>query len=265
LTTILVVDEHGEGYPVAFCYSNHVDQRAMEVFFRVVRDTTDCDISDVVLMTDDAEAYSNAWKVVMGLPKSVLLCAWHIDRAWRKNLNKISGDRELKASVYKFLRTLLEERSIEKFRAMMAQFDAACLDDARLVAFRTYFNLYTSRPQAWAYCFRLGLHVHHNMHLEAMHRVLKHVYMEGRRVRRMDESIAAVMAMLRDKTFDRLLKLLKGKANKHVIGIRTRHSRAEGLSVESVSQEGDGRYLVQGSELYVVRKSETVPHEACVH
>ena len=26
LTTVLAIDEHGEGFPVAFCYSSHVDE-----------------------------------------------------------------------------------------------------------------------------------------------------------------------------------------------------------------------------------------------
>ena len=39
-------------------------------------------------------------------------------------------------------------------------------------------------PQLWAYCYHIGLHVHHNLHLEAMHRVLKHVHMQGHKVKR---------------------------------------------------------------------------------
>ena len=33
LTTVMVIDDHGEGFPVAFCYSNHMHTEAMEVFF----------------------------------------------------------------------------------------------------------------------------------------------------------------------------------------------------------------------------------------
>ncbi len=79
LTTLLVIDDHGEGYPVAFCFSNHANQRAMEAFLVAVKQAVKYSIDNVVLMSDDAEAYRNAWLAVMGSPKAELLCAWHIE------------------------------------------------------------------------------------------------------------------------------------------------------------------------------------------
>ena len=108
---ILAIDEHGEGYPVAFCYSNNsnrVDELSMRIFLLVIRDALGEALSDVILMTDDTEVYSNAWIAVMGEPAKRLLCTWHIDRAWHKNLSKIKGDAVLKATVYKTVRSLME-------------------------------------------------------------------------------------------------------------------------------------------------------------
>ena len=33
LTTLMIIDDHEEGFPVDFCYSNHVNQESMEIFF----------------------------------------------------------------------------------------------------------------------------------------------------------------------------------------------------------------------------------------
>jgi hypothetical protein len=39
-------------------------------------------------MSDMADAFFNAWVNEMGMPDMRLFCAWHVDHAWRKNLNK---------------------------------------------------------------------------------------------------------------------------------------------------------------------------------
>lgn len=38
LTTLLVIDEHGEGFPAAFCYSNRVDETAITIFLEKCRE-----------------------------------------------------------------------------------------------------------------------------------------------------------------------------------------------------------------------------------
>ena len=235
LTTLLAIDEHGEGFPVAFCYSNSVDERTMTVFLEVVRDALGQPLRDVVLMTDDAEVYSNAWKCVMGEPAFRLLCTWHVDRAWRRNLNKIKGDMQLKSSVYKTARALLELTSKDQFADKLKEFVSAAKEDIRTAEFGACFERdYAPRPEVWAYCHRLGLKVHHNMHLEAMHRVLKQVHLQGQKVRRLDKSIHALLKFLRDKMSDRLLKIHKGKWSRHTGGIRKRHQASLALGQTDV-------------------------------
>jgi len=38
LTTLMAIDEHGEGFPIAFCYSNRVDELSMCVFLQVCKE-----------------------------------------------------------------------------------------------------------------------------------------------------------------------------------------------------------------------------------
>ena len=59
--------------------------------------------------------------------------------------------------------------------------------DVRTSKFGAYFKKeYVSQ---WACYYCLGLKVHHDMHLEALQRVLKHVHLQGREVHRLDKSI----------------------------------------------------------------------------
>ena len=177
LTTIMVIDAHREGIPVAFCYSNHVHKEAMEVFFHVVSETAGVTLCDITLMTNDADANANAWASVFGTPQHRLL-----------NEKKLMGDSVLKADVYKSLSVLMEEPNITKFNELQKQFIHACDEDEQVTQL-SYFKMnYASRPQVWAYCHRIGLHSH-NINLEAMHRVLQQVYLEGREVHRIDKGI----------------------------------------------------------------------------
>lgn len=147
----------------------------MCVFLTVVKESFGRPLRDMILMTDDTEVYSNAWTAVMGKPGYRLLCTWHIDRAWRKNLPKIKGDNEFKATVYKTIRALLELTGRAQFAAKLKRFLAAAKDNSKTSDFANYFEReYAARPELWAHCHRLSLRVHHNMNLEAMHRVIMH-------------------------------------------------------------------------------------------
>jgi len=236
LTTLLVIDDHGEGFPAAFCYSNTVTETSMSAFLSVCKETADTDLSDVILMTDDTEVYANAWTCVMGRPAQRLLCTWHVDRAWRRNLSRVKGDRSIQAAVYKTLRSLMELPDPEVFSVKLQQFVSSLHDDEKTHDFGAYFDReYARRPELWAYSHRIGLRVHHNMHLEAMHRVLKHVHMQGRKIRRMDKSIHALMQFMRTKLADRLLKIHKGKWTKHLRDIRRRHQTSLNMGADAVT------------------------------
>ncbi|XP_037507472.2 uncharacterized protein LOC119383421 [Rhipicephalus sanguineus] len=97
LVTLLCVDEFGVGFPVAFCITNKVDQKAMETFFKSVRQKHG-EVTARVFMSDDAPSFYNAWQAIMGNVEKRLLCAWHIDKNWRQNIRQHIKDKELKHS-----------------------------------------------------------------------------------------------------------------------------------------------------------------------
>lgn len=69
-------------------------------------------------MSDMAEEFFNAWVKVMGITDFRLFCAWHVDRAWRKNLCKIKSGKDQQEKVYKLLKTLVTEKEEESFKIM---------------------------------------------------------------------------------------------------------------------------------------------------
>ena len=73
-------------------------------------------------MSDDAEQFYNAWVSVFGgKDLNKLLCAWHVDKAWRKALNENVAELQDRIEIYHYLRVLLIEVEEPKFRVALQQ------------------------------------------------------------------------------------------------------------------------------------------------
>jgi len=84
--------------------------------------------------------------------------------------------------------------------------------DDETMHFSNYFtSYYASSVQSWAYCHRTHAGINTNMHIERMHRTLKHIYLQGKKVKRLDKSLHALMKYTRDKSIDKLIMLHKDK------------------------------------------------------
>ena len=117
LITIMIIDEHGEGLPVAWAINNKEDTTMLVKYLTAVKGKTE-KITPTVFMSYDADAFYNAWKCVFGETKR-LLCFFHVDRAWRNKLNELVKDKQHLLEVYHQLRTLLMERDEAKFHVML--------------------------------------------------------------------------------------------------------------------------------------------------
>jgi len=161
-------------------------------------------------MIDNAPAFYNAWIAIMGPVEHRLLCTWHVDKNWRKNLSKTRGGSEKKSIVYKTLRILLQTTYIEEFKNNLQNVIRDLKQDKDTYTFGVYFEKYYSkRPECWAYCYRLRLGINTNMYLESFHKVLKYICLEGKRVKRLDKTINALIKYSRDCLYKRLIKLSK--------------------------------------------------------
>ena len=120
LITLIVVDEYGEGFPVAWCITNKEDRVLLIEFFASVR--TKCGmVRPLWFMSDMAEQYYLAWVSVFDSTPRKLLCTWHVDRAWRGALQQHVQGMERQAAVYSQLRVLLEELERDKFTTLIGK------------------------------------------------------------------------------------------------------------------------------------------------
>lgn len=204
LTTVMVIDETNRGYPVAFMFSNTVNEAILEVFFRSIEKTIG-DLKPKTFMTDMALEFYNAWKKVFPEPQFHLFCTWHVLRAWKDNLNKVCASGlnltqkdviSIKKQLYRFLRCdLMREMDPETFLKELDAFLST--KNVLLKDFQSYFETYyASCVKQWAYCHRKEAGINVNMVCEAFHKVLKWKHLKGRKIKRMDKALKAILDYL---------------------------------------------------------------------
>lgn len=165
----------------------------------------------------------------MGPVQKQLLCTWHVLRNWFKNLCKIRTN-EKKNLVYKTIKTLLHETDEEAFGIEISQVTSQLLNDPDTVEFGKYFvNNYSTRVEKWAYFNRKHCGINTNMYLEALHKIIKHSYLDGKQCKRLDLAIDALMALVRDKSFERMIKMSKQKRSSKLIQIIASHNKSANI------------------------------------
>ncbi|XP_050506518.1 uncharacterized protein LOC126884577 isoform X1 [Diabrotica virgifera virgifera] len=276
LHTILVLDDLREGYPTAFLISNRSDFIGMKMFFQCIKERVGKAIKPKVFMSDMADFYYKSWKQVMQPAEFRLYCTWHVDKAWRKNLEKVLN-KEKKVQVYHMLRTLLQETDSTAFNQLLLNFLKYLKEDSDTLEFAMYFEqYYACKAEQWAYCFRLHCtNLNTNMHIERMYRTIKHIYLHGKFVKRLDKAIGAIMKFVKDKLFERLIVIHKGKVSTKINELRKRHVTSQSLDLSKVIKSDNGWLVPSNSrnEMYTIQKvKENCPCrlvcedcEACLH
>jgi len=238
LTTIMVLDDLREGFPCCFMISNKVNEVVLRILFSKIRDETGI-IQPNVFVSDMVKSFYNTWVVEMEPPKHRLYFTLHVDCAWRKNLNKIKNKTK-QVEIYKVLRTLLVEQDAEAFSRMFDNAINLMANDDETINFSNYFiSHYASSVHSWAYCNRIHAGINKNMHIERMHWTLKHINLQGKKVKRIDKSLHALMRYTREKSIDRLIVLYKDKISSKVKELRKRHNTSILMSLEMVLENVD--------------------------
>ena len=113
--TLLVMDSLGEGIPVAWAITNRENEVHLTEFLSAIK----CKVVSLepkYFMSDDADQYLNSWCAAFGKKGTKrLLCAWHIDRAWRKSLAKHVPNFTVRSEIYHHPCILLLEQDETTF------------------------------------------------------------------------------------------------------------------------------------------------------
>jgi len=114
------------------------------------------------------------------------------------------------------------------------------------------------------------------MVLEAFHKTLKYVYLKGKKNQRLDLLLWHLLKSVRDKNFERLVKLCNGgKVTHYVNAINNRHRSAAQINSSKINKTSNITWTVSSESLehqYLVKKQEPcacniicVACKICVH
>lgn len=149
---------------------------------------------------------------------------------------------------------------MSSFANLLKEFSDKMKQDVETMEFEKYFqDNYSNNFHSWAYCYRLHAGINTNMHIERMHRTLKYLYLKGKHVKRLDKGINAIMKFIRDKLFDRIIMLNKGKVTSKLCNIRNRHKISLDLDPTLIKEIESGWEIpstsAQNSEIYYITET----------
>ena len=100
MTSLLIVDEFGEGFPVAWCLSNKEDFTTLKLFCQKIKNVTG-DISPAWFMTDIAPQLHDAFCAVFNCEPIRLYCTWHVDKTFKEQLKSKTKNSAIEVEVCK--------------------------------------------------------------------------------------------------------------------------------------------------------------------
>lgn len=111
--------------------------------------------------------------------------------------------------------------------------------------FFTYFKeYYAGRREEWALSYRIRDGVNTNMHLESMHRTLKHTILEGKKNQRVDTLISALFDLTHHYLMNRVTRIVRGTRTCNMAKIEKSHQPAK-ATVKFVTSNEDGTWSVE--------------------
>jgi len=136
-----VVDDFGSGFPCCFMFTNLKDTKIYTVMFSTIKEKVGI-ISPNTFMADIVETFYSAWENTMGSVPHRLLCSWHVDRAWRQNISKITGPtrKEKQGTIYKSLKVLQSMCDENEFNNALKEFNQELMNDPDTKDFGIYFD-----------------------------------------------------------------------------------------------------------------------------
>ena len=258
LISVLVVDDHGEGVPIAWAISNHETEEVLLEFLYAIKERVG-ELHPKVFMSDDAVQYYTAWSKVFG-ECTKHLCMWHVDRSWRKALNEFVDNKQSRIEIYHQMRVLLLEQSKTEFFLLLQKFMSQLHQN--FFRYYEYFKrTYAKRPEQWATCYRIGCVANTNMFIESFHRLLKVVYLQSKQNRRIDDLLNTLCRIARDLVYEDIRKEEMGKMSHRKYEITKRHKRALEMGKScTIVQQSDMGWKVQSqtnkSEFYMLYRSD---------
>ncbi|CAB0004396.1 unnamed protein product [Nesidiocoris tenuis] len=261
MTTVLVIDDSGLGFPTAFMFSNRGDSEILSVFTSVLRDAIGHTLETRLFVSDLMKGYFNAWCEVMPRPLNRLYSTCHVVRNWQQNLNKIAK-KEKRIHALQIVRALMQETEENVFNRLLVSALQELVNDPDTTDFGNYFaSKFSPNSRSWAFCYRRQYTGVPNSQIESLNKVSKHVFLHGKRVKRLDKAIEALLKYVQDRLHHLHHQPSPKSKNSEASCIKKRHKIALNQQF-SVSPYEAGFRVVQNNVHHLV--SEHLPLCNCL-
>ncbi|KAF6215251.1 hypothetical protein GE061_010003 [Apolygus lucorum] len=258
LTTILAVNEFEEAIPLAFCLSSKVNMNILKLFFTSVRDVIGT-IACHTFVGIEAPQFYDAWRQIMGTPQCHVMCAWHIDSAWKLKLGRLS-DRDKRFWIYDRLKACQLQVDINEFSEMFQSLIYELYQNEDTKYIYTYINeYYNNRPELWANAHRIGIKINTNLYLDNFHRSIRRSFLKGRDKPKVDKCITAINDYILDREYDQLAEYCRRKVLMKINDISSCHVAGMALVPAVCTIIDASCWAVSSSSqdlIYVVNKVE---------
>jgi len=94
---------------------------------------------------------------------------------------------------------------------------------------------YTPRRRMWTVAYRKGCRINVNMRIENFHKQFKHKFLNGKKSKRVDKCVQALLLLINGKVADRIIKMSRGKSNSRTSRIFQAHQK--GLKMKKITYE----------------------------
>ena len=256
----MVFDNRGAGIPVGHALVPEESEESVTPALEIMKklEPEACEKIEYV-STDLAKSFMNAFTATVKAQVKWIPCAWHLERAWRTNLQKSVP------KMYKDIQELrLEITSIDNFNRRYTILNDYYTSPAATQIERKKWKYFTdnyseesglvTKPSEWARVYQKGC-VPHNLYVERLHGEFKEDNKKGNM--RIDELMFAIEELANKKEYHFIMR----RQRKH-IGVKDsqavrlfnyNHNPMKGYHIE-VKEDYDGTY-------YIVKKEATDTEE----
>lgn len=166
--TVLVLSEHYEVQPVAYCLTNEITFEVLRLYYQVLQQSVGAVVLNVpFVLTDENEAFWSCWCEVFG-DTTRLIGDWYLMKAWHARLEQLYPENApVVQSLLEALASLLDEKDADTFVASLLKFVTVTGENQVTTEFSNEFaNSYYLSTGAWAKCYRLQCGHFTQMHVE---------------------------------------------------------------------------------------------------
>lgn len=221
-----MIDEYGEGVPLAYCLTEREDENSITAFLKIVKDTCG-QITANDFLSDDASQYFSSWQTIFGNGAKKRLCSWHVYKNWKQQLRNKVSNKKKEDDIINRLISIRNSKDEETAKRNLDQLIKNLSTDKSTKAFASYLkSYYQKRIKEWIYCDRSVLIPNTNMHIEALHRLIKCIFLNSKRIQRISRCIEILKELTEQKELDRMVKIVKRKRTKKTKEIFNDHQKA---------------------------------------